>query len=157
MAGIVVGAVFGFVLLATLLVYGYSIHLWRMQGLYGNRKPYKYQPALSTAAGAKDASSTSPPPTKTKAVSIPLGPLRRAADKAGPGVAPVAAPVAAAAEKKGDQALTLDAIPLTPVAPLSPRSAASLPRNWSVHTDAEGGMYFFNTVTGQSQWTKPVA
>lgn len=39
--------------------------------------------------------------------------------------------------------------------PLPSGKPAVLPPNWQVHKDAQGRAYYYNTVTGASQWTLP--
>ena len=45
--------------------------------------------------------------------------------------------------------------PSTPKSPKSPKSDTALPEGWGLHKDGSGNQYYFNTTTGQSQWSKP--
>ena len=42
-----------------------------------------------------------------------------------------------------------------PTSPKSPKGDTALPDGWSLHKDASGNQYYFNTSSGQSQWSKP--
>jgi hypothetical protein len=139
MVGTVVGSALGFILFVLLSMYGYAVYRWHEHGLHGNSKPaYRYQKTV-TNPGTGNGKDTPAP-------SVPLAVLNK--DKK-PGVAPVpSAPPAAAAVPRS---------PPSAPAPSSPRPKLALPAGWSLHKDAQDRDYYFNTKTGQSQWTRPTA
>lgn len=44
-----------------------------------------------------------------------------------------------------------------PLAPVRPAAAGGLPPNWSMQKTDEGHPYWFNSISGESTWTKPTA
>ena len=101
----------------------------------------KAKPPASTSAASKPAAAK-PAPAKS-GPALPTTPL-----------SPAARPAAASG---GGTAATHDANGRRIAAPTSPKSPKSdtMPEGWGLHKDASGNQYYFNTATGQSQWSKP--
>ena len=138
MVGTVVGSVLGFILFVLLSVYGYAVYRWHEHGLHGNSKPaYRYQKTVSGMGGGNGKDTPAP--------SVPLAVLGK--DKK-PGVAPVPSAPPATAPTSA---------PSAPPAPSSPKPRLALPADWALHKDAQDRDYYFNSKTGQSQWTRPTA
>jgi WW domain len=151
MVGMIVGSIIGFLLFVLLTIYGYSVYKWQQQGLYGNTKPaYKYQQAQV----GKDKEPAMPEKIKQAEGGITLTSLSNKfklgkGETKTAGVAPVA-PAPSSSPKEGKKGKNQ----VTEVSPKG-TSANELPAHWTLHKDAEDREYFFNTVTGQSQWTRP--
>ena len=101
-------------------------------------------PAISTRPPTLSATTPHKPTTATP--TTPTTPARPTTNKP---------PVSPSGVRLGAAAAGRVSAPATPTSPKSPSGGSGLPEGWSLHKDASGNQYYFNTSTGQSQWSRP--
>ena len=111
--------------------------------------------ATTAAATAVPAAATATPPTKPKPLTTTnAAKSSLATGKPSPTV-PTRPPVSPSNIHVSTSAAGLTGTSKGPSSPTSPKGDGALPEGWSLHKDGTGNQYYFNTTTGQSQWSRP--